>query len=179
MTAYADEVFDPPAALRRRRAGRARSMTDEMASLMIGDAEICERVARVERGPEPGGARSAALHASDDDAASPATPDRPQGPRRRGSSVSPLGRVTASRNWAEVPPASADLDDGRILKSMATASSRCATRGPAAFKLLAPGGTLCGTPAVPRMTVAENIAFVNLRRGPDRLAGWWLLVIRR
>ncbi len=171
VTAYADEV----SILRRGRCvggGRVGEITtDEMARLMIGDAEIRERAARVERGPSPVVLDLAALHASDDDGLPAITSIDLK--VHEGEIVGIAGvSGNGQSELVEVLSGQRDLDDGRIL--VHGHGFEPVRDQMARLKVFSLQEEPLRNSAVPRMTVAENIALRTFDEAPIASLGWWL-----
>lgn len=171
VTAYADEV----SILRRGRfvgGGRVGEMsTDEMARLMIGDAEIRERAARLAHPGAPVVLELAALHASDDDGL-PAIAAIDL--KVHAGEIVGIAGVSGNgqSELVEVLSGQRDLDDGRIFvhgqgfEPVRDQMDR--------FKVFSLQEEPLRNSAVPRMTVAENIALRTFDKPPITSLGWWL-----
>ncbi len=171
VTAYADEV----SILRRGRfvgGGLVGEMsTDEMARLMIGDAEIRERSARVTRSGAPVVLELAALFASDDEGL-PAVSSVDL--KVHAGEIVGIAGVSGNgqSELVETLSGQRDLDDGRILvhgqgfEPVRDQMDR--------FKVYSLQEEPLRNSAVPRMSVAENMALRTFDKPPIASLGWWL-----
>jgi simple sugar transport system ATP-binding protein len=171
VTAYADEV----SILRRGRyvgGGLVGEMsTDEMARLMIGDAEIRERSARVSRSAAPVVLELAALFASDDEGL-PAIASVDL--KVHAGEIVGIAGVSGNgqSELVETLSGQRDLDDGRILvhgqgfEPVRDQMDR--------FKVYSLQEEPLRNSAVPRMSVAENMALRSFDKPPIASLGWWL-----
>jgi len=171
VTAYADEV----SILRRGRrvgGGRVGEMAiDEMARLMIGDAEIRERSARVERTGAPVVLELTALHA-DDDEGLPAVTSVDL--KVRAGEIVGIAGVSGNgqSELIEVLSGQRDLKDGRIFvhgqgyEPVRSEMDR--------LKVFSLQEEPLRNSAVPRMSVAENMALRTFDKAPISSFGWWL-----
>lgn len=172
VTAYADEV----SILRRGRhvgGGLAGEMTtDEMARLMIGDTEIRERAARVEHAAKPAVLELAALHASDDDGLPAITP---VDLKVHGGEIVGIAGVsgTASRNWSKCSSPAARPRRRPHPRPRPRLRAGARSDGPAQGLLSLQEEPLKNA-AVPRMSVAENMALRTFDKPPIASLGWWL-----
>jgi ABC-type uncharacterized transport system ATPase subunit len=171
VTAFADTVT----VLRRGRkvgSGRVADMTrDTMARLMIGDTQIRERAVRANVTKNEVVLELAALYADHDDGL-PAL----AGVNLKVKSAEIVGVAGVSGNGqsqlVEVLSGQRPLKDGRILvRNKPFEPTRDAFYRLKIFGL--PEEPLKNA-AVPRMTVAENMAFRTFDRPPAASLGWWL-----
>ncbi len=171
VTAFADAV----SVLRRGRhvgGGRVAEMsTDEMARLMIGDTQIRERAARA--GNEAGETvlELAGLTAGDD--GGPLVLNAVNLKVRAGEIVGVAGvSGNGQSQLVEVLSGQRLLRDGRIfVRNQPFEPDRDSFYRLKVFGL--PEEPLKNA-AVPRMTVAENMAFRSFDRPPNATLGWWL-----
>jgi general nucleoside transport system ATP-binding protein len=171
VLAFADSVT----VLRRGKkvgGGKVAELTtDAMARMMIGDTAIRDRAIRADRSPGDVALEIAALFADDDDGL-PAL-ERVNLKVRSGEIVGIAGvSGNGQSQLVEVLSGQRPLADGRILIKKAPFEP---TRD-RFYKL-----KIFGLPeeplknaAVPRMTVAENMAFRTFDRPPTAKLGWWL-----
>ncbi|MCE1235903.1 MAG: ABC transporter ATP-binding protein [Hyphomicrobiales bacterium] len=171
VTAYADEV----SILRRGRyvgGGLVGEMsTDDMARLMIGDAEIRERAARVERSDAPVVLELAALFASDDEGL-PAVSSFDL--KVHAGEIVGVAGVSGNgqSELIEALSGQRDLDDGRILihgqgfEPVRDQMDR--------FKVCSLQEEPLRNSAAPRMSVAENMALRTFDKPPIASLGGWL-----
>ena len=171
VTAYADEV----SILRRGRyvgGGPDGEMTlDEMARLMIGDTEIRERAARLEHGPSPVVLDLTAVYASDDDGLPAVTS---VDLKVHAGEIVGIAGVSGNgqSELVEVLSGQRDLDDGRILvhgQGFEPVRDQMDK-----LKVFSLQEEPLRNSAVPRMTVAENIALRTFDKPPITSLGWWL-----
>ena len=171
VTSYADEV----SILRRGRyvgGGRVGEMsTDAMARLMIGDAEIRERAARLAHPNEPVVLKLAALHASDDDGLPAVTS---VDLKVHAGEIVGIAGVSGNgqSELVEVLSGQRDIGDGRILvhghpfEPVRDQMDK--------LKVFSLQEEPLRNSAVPRMSVAENIALRSFDKAPISSLGWWL-----
>jgi simple sugar transport system ATP-binding protein len=171
VTAFADSVT----VLRRGRnvgGGRVGELTtDAMARLMIGDTQVRERAVRAERPQGETVLELAALFADDDDGL-PAL--EAVNLTVRASEIVGIAGVSGNgqSQLVEVLSGQRPLKDGRILiHNRPFEPTREAFYRLKVFGL--PEEPLKNA-AVPRMTVAENMAFRAFDREPIATLGWWL-----
>jgi simple sugar transport system ATP-binding protein len=171
VRAFADEVT----VLRRSRkvgSGKVADLsTDDMAHMMIGDTQICERAMRVERGSGAVTLELAALYADDDDGL-PAL----EQVNLKVHSGEIVGIAGVSGNGQsqliEVLSGQRPLTDGRIIvKREPFEPTRDKFHR---MKLFGLPEEPMKNAVVPRMTVAENMAFRTFDRPPTAKLGWWL-----
>jgi simple sugar transport system ATP-binding protein len=171
VTAYADEV----SILRRGRyvgGGLVGEMTtDDMARLMIGDTEIRERAARLEHGPSPVVLDLSAVYASDDDGLPAVTS---VDLKVHAGEIVGIAGVSGNgqSELVEVLSGQRDLDDGRILvhgQGFEPVRDQMDK-----LKVFSLQEEPLRNSAVPRMTVAENIALRTFDKPPITSLGWWL-----
>ena len=172
VTAYADEV----SILRRGRhvgGGLVGEIgIDEMARLMIGDAEIRERSARLQHdGPTPVVLELAALHANDDEGLPAVTS---VDLKVHAGEIVGIAGVSGNgqSELVEVLSGQRDLDDGRILvhgrgfEPVRDQMDR--------LKVFSLQEEPLRNSAVPKMSVAENMALRSFDKPPITSLGWWL-----
>lgn len=171
VTAYADEVT----VLRRGRqvgAGAVRDLTrDDMARMMIGDTQIRERAERSTRDNAPTVLELAALYASDDDGL-PAI-EAIDLKVKAGEIVGIAGvSGNGQSELVEVLSGQRALDDGRIMiHGQPFEPVRAAMDK---LKVFALQEEPLRNSAVPRMSVAENIALRSFDKAPISAGGFWL-----
>lgn len=171
VNAFADAVT----VLRRGRKvgeGRVGAMsTGEMARAMIGDAVVRERAVRVGQGEQPTVLELAGLCAPDDEGL-PAL-DGVSLKVHRGEIVGIAGvSGNGQAELVECLSGQRPLGDGRVFVHEKPFEP---TRGDfARFKVFGLPEEPLKNAAVPRMTVAENIAFRTFDRPPTAKFGWWL-----
>ena len=171
VTAYADEV----SVLRRGRhvgGGRVGEMgVDEMARLMIGDTVIRERAARKPMADAPTVLELTALHASDDEGL-PAI-EAIDLKVKAGEIVGVAGvSGNGQSELVEVLSGQRDLDDGRIfVRGHPFEPKRQAMDR---FKVFSLQEEPLRNAAVPRMSVAENMAFRTFDKPPIASFGGWI-----
>lgn len=171
VRAFADEV----SVLRRGRkvgGGKVSDLTTEdMARMMIGDTQIRERAVRKDRAIGPVTLELAALYADDDDGL-PAL-EQVNLKVHAGEIVGIAGvSGNGQSQLVEVLSGQRPLTDGRIVvKEEPFEPTRDAFHKMKVFGL--PEEPLKNA-AVPRMTVAENMAFRSFDRPPTAKLGWWL-----
>src|SRR5229473_4889209 len=171
VLAFADSVT----VLRRGRqvgGGNVSDLTtDAMARMMIGDTPIRDRALRADRPPGEVVLEIAALFADDDDGL-PAL-ERVNLKVRAGEIVGIAGvSGNGQSQLVEVLSGQRPLADGRILiKREPFEPTRERFYELKIFGL--PEEPLRNA-AVPRMTVAENMAFRTFDRPPTAKLGWWL-----
>ena len=171
VTAFADAV----SVLRRGRlvgGGKvSETTTDAMARMMIGDTTVRERAARA---PRPDGATVLDLAGlfADDDAGRPAV-DGVSLKVKAGEIVGIAG-VSGNGQAAliEVLNGQRPLRDGRIF--VRDEPFEPIRRDFDRFKVFGLPEEPLKNAAVPRMTVAENIAFRAFDKAPNASFGWWL-----
>ena len=171
VTAYADDV----SVLRRgRRVGGSRvadTTTEEMARLMIGETEIRESAARVDHAGAPTVMELTALHAVDDEGL-PAV----NGVDLRIHAGEIVGIAGVSGNGqsqlVECLSGQRELDDGRIFvhgkpyEPVRDVMDR--------LKVFSLQEEPLRNSAVPKMSVAENMALRTFDKPPITSLGWWL-----
>ncbi len=171
VRAFADEVT----VLRRGKmvgGGEVADLsTEDMARMMIGDTQIRERAVRAERQPGPVTLDLVALYADDDDGL-PAL----EQVNLKVHAGEILGIAGVSGNGqsqlVEVLSGQRPLTDGRIIiKEEPFEPTRNTFHRMKLFGL--PEEPLKNA-TVPRMTVAENLAFRTFDRPPTAKLGWWL-----
>jgi ABC-type uncharacterized transport system ATPase subunit len=171
VTAFADSL----SVLRRGRkvgGGLVREMsTDEMARLMIGDTVVAARSARVDK---PVGMPMLELHAlaSDDEEGAPVL----NAVNLKVSAGEIVGVAGVSGNGqsqlVEALSGQRPLRDGRIfVRNQPFEPTRDAFYRMKVFGL--PEEPLRNA-TVPRMSVAENMAFRTFDKPPNTKFGWWL-----
>jgi ABC-type uncharacterized transport system ATPase subunit len=171
VTAYADEVT----VLRRGRqvgSGLVKDLTrDDMARMMIGDTKIRERAARTSVEKSATVLDLTALYASDDDGL-PAI-EAIDLKVKAGEIVGIAGvSGNGQSELVEVLSGQRDLDDGRILiHGHPFEPSRGAM---AKLKVFSLQEEPLRNSAVPRMSVAENMALRSFDQPPISRSGWWL-----
>jgi ABC-type uncharacterized transport system ATPase subunit len=171
VRAFADEVT----VLRRGRkvgGGKVADLTtDDMAKMMIGDTQIRERAVRAEQSPGPVTLELAALFADDDDGL-PAL-EKVNLKVHAGEIVGIAGvSGNGQSQLVEVLSGQRPLSDGRIIiKQEPFEPTRDTFHRMKLFGL--PEEPLKNA-AVPRMSVAENIAFRTFDKPPTAKLGWWL-----
>jgi simple sugar transport system ATP-binding protein len=171
VRAFADEVT----VLRRGKqvgGGRVVDMsTDDMARMMIGDVQIRERAVRAERAIGPVTLELAALFADDDDGL-PAL-EKVNLKVHAGEIVGIAGvSGNGQSQLIEVISGQRPLTDGRIMvKQEPFEPTRDKFHKMKVFGL--PEEPLKNA-TVPRMTVAENMAFRTFDKPPTAKLGWWL-----
>jgi len=170
VSAYADDVT----VLRRgRRAGggAARDLSvEEMSRLMIGETAIRERAARAPVGETPV-LELAGLFAEHPDG-SPAFSEASL--KVKGGEIVGIAGVSGNGQSALVEALSGQrpLSDGRIfIRGAPFEPTRDAYH---AFKVFGLPEEPLKNAAVPRMSVAENIAFRSFDKPPIASLGWWL-----
>jgi simple sugar transport system ATP-binding protein len=171
VNAYADAVT----VLRRGRkvgAGRVGAMsTEEMARAMIGDAVVRERAVRVGQGRAAHRAGAGRPVRAGRRGAAGARRGEPEGPPRRdrrhrrrigqravGAGRVPVRPAPARRRAGVRPRQAVRAEPGRLRPVQG----------------VRPAEEPLKNAAVPRMTVAENIAFRTFDRPPTARFGWWL-----
>ncbi|TBW37433.1 ABC transporter ATP-binding protein [Siculibacillus lacustris] len=171
VTAYADAV----SILRRGRlvgGGRVGEISvAEMARAMIGDTEIRERSARAVHEARPTVLELAALYASDD-AGLPALTSVDL--KVKAGEIVGIAGVSGNGQSAliEVLSGQRDLDDGRIFvhgqpfEPVRDEMDR--------LKVFSLQEEPLRNSAVPRMSVAENMALRTFDKPPISSLGWWL-----
>ena len=171
VRAFADEVT----VLRRGRkvgGGKVSDLsTDDMAKLMIGDTQIRERAVRENHGLGPVTLELAALFADDDDGL-PAL-EKVDLKVHSGEIVGIAGvSGNGQSQLIEVISGQRPLKDGRIIvKEEPFEPTRDKFHKMKLFGL--PEEPLKNA-TVPRMTVAENMAFRTFDQPPHAKLGWWL-----
>ncbi|MGF1624144.1 MAG: ABC transporter ATP-binding protein [Alphaproteobacteria bacterium] len=171
VTTYADDVT----VLRRGKmsgAGKVGTLSvDEMSRMMIGDTKLKERSERVAHGPTPVALEIGGLCA-DDDAGLPAV-DAVNLKVHRGEIVGIAGvSGNGQSELIEVLSGQREPTDGRIFINGEAFEP---TRGHMdKFKVFGLPEEPLKNAAVPRMTVAENIAFRSFDKPPITSLGWWL-----
>ncbi len=170
VTAYADDV----SVLRRGRhvgGGAVGQLgTDEMARMMIGETRIRVRAERVERQERPVVLELVALRVRDDEGRPAVTG---VDLKVRAGEIVGLAGVSGNGQSALVEALSGQrpLDDGRILvhgrpyEPVRGAMDR--------LKVFSLQEEPLRNAAVPRMSVAENIAFRTFDKPPIASLGWW------
>jgi simple sugar transport system ATP-binding protein len=171
VTAYADEV----SVLRRGRyvgGGKVGELSrDDMARMMIGDTQIRERATRVERNDQHTLLELTALFASDDEGL-PAIESVDL--KVKAGEIVGIAGVSGNgqSELVEVLSGQRDLDDGRIfVRGKPFEPKRGAM---AALKVFSLQEEPLRNSAVPRMSVAENMALRDFDRPPISKGGWWL-----
>ena len=171
VRAFADGVT----VLRRGRkvgGGKVSDLsTDDMAHMMIGDTQIRESAVRANRPPGPVTLELAALFADDDDGL-PAL----EGVNLKVHSGEIVGIAGVSGNGQsqliEAISGQRPLTDGRIIvKQEPFEPTRDKFHKMKVFGL--PEEPLKNA-TVPRMSVAENMAFRSFDQPPNAKLGWWL-----
>jgi simple sugar transport system ATP-binding protein len=171
VRAFADEVT----VLRRGKkvgGGKVADLsTEDMARMMIGDAQIRERAVRSEHLPGPTVLELVALYADNDDGL-PAL-ERVNLKVSAGEIVGIAGvSGNGQSQLVEVLSGQRPLTDGRIfVKQEPFEPTRDTFHRMKLFGL--PEEPLKNA-AVPRMTVAENMAFRTFDRPPTAKFRWWL-----
>jgi general nucleoside transport system ATP-binding protein len=171
VRAFADEVT----VLRRGKkvgGGKVSDLsTEDMAHMMIGDTQIRARAERKERTPGPVTLELAALFADDDDGL-PAL-EKVNLKVHAGEIVGIAGvSGNGQSQLIEVISGQRSLRDGRILvKEEPFEPTRGNFHRMKVFGL--PEEPLKNA-TVPRMTVAENMAFRSFDKPPVAKLGWWL-----
>jgi general nucleoside transport system ATP-binding protein len=171
VRAFADEVT----VLRRGRkvgGGKVADLsTDDMAKMMIGDTQIRERAVRAENPPGAVTLELAALFADDDDGL-PAL-EQVNLKVHAGEIVGIAGvSGNGQSQLVEVLSGQRPLTDGRIIIKQEPFEP---TRGTFhRMKLFGLPEEPLKNAAVPRMSVAENIAFRTFDKPPTTRLGWWL-----
>ena len=171
VRAFADDVT----VLRRGRkvgSGKVADLsTDDMARMMIGDTQIRERAVRADRAPGAVTLEMAALFADDDDGL-PAL-EKVNLKVHAGEIVGIAGvSGNGQSQLIEVLSGQRPLTDGRIIvKHEPFEPTRDKFHRMKLFGL--PEEPLKNA-TVPRMTVAENMAFRTFDRPPNAKLGWWL-----
>jgi simple sugar transport system ATP-binding protein len=171
VLAFADSVT----VLRRGKnvgGGKVSDLnTDAMARMMIGDTTIRERATRIDRPPGDIVLELAALYADDDDGM-PAL-EKVNLKVHAGEIVGIAGvSGNGQSQLVEVLSGQRPLADGRILiKKEPFEPTRDRFYKLKIFGL--PEEPLKNA-TVPRMTVAENMAFRTFDRPPNAKLGWWL-----
>jgi general nucleoside transport system ATP-binding protein len=171
VLAFADSVT----VLRRgKRVGGGKVSelsTDAMARMMIGDTAIRERAIRANHGPGDIVLEIAALFANDD-AGLPAL-ERVNLKVRAGEIVGIAGvSGNGQSQLVEVLSGQRPMSDGRILikkEPFEPTRERFYT-----LKIFGLPEEPLRNAVVPRMTVAENMAFRTFDRPPIAKLGWWL-----
>lgn len=145
--------------------------TEDMARMMIGDTQIRERAVRAERPPGPVTMELVALYADDDDGL-PAL-EQVDLKVQSGEIVGIAGvSGNGQSQLIEVISGQRPLTDGRIIvKDEPFEPTRDKYHRMKVFGL--PEEPLKNA-TVPRMTVAENMAFRSFDRPPTAKLGWWL-----
>jgi len=171
VRAFADDVT----VLRRGRkvgGGRVADLsTDDMARMMIGDTQIRERAVRADQPAGPVTLELAALYADDDDGL-PAL-EKVNLKVHAGEIVGIAGvSGNGQSQLVEVLSGQRPLSDGRIIIKQEPFEP---TRGTFhRMKLFGLPEEPLKNAAVPRMSVAENIAFRTFDKPPTAKLGWWL-----
>jgi ABC-type uncharacterized transport system ATPase subunit len=171
VTAFADSLT----VLRRgQRVGGgkvAELSTDAMARMMIGDTQITTRAMRVEKPPGAAVLELAGLSARDD--ADKAVLDRVNLKVKAGEIVGVAGvSGNGQSQLMEVLSGQRAVDDGRIfVREQPFEPTRDSFYRLKIFGL--PEEPLKNA-TVPRMSVAENMAFRSFDRPPNAKWGWWL-----
>jgi simple sugar transport system ATP-binding protein len=171
VRAYADEVT----VLRRGRkvgGGKVADLTtDDMAKMMIGDTEIRERALRKERAPGAVTLELAALFADDDDGL-PAL-EKVNLKVHAGEIVGIAGvSGNGQSQLVEVLSGQRPLTDGRIIVKQEPFEPTRDTFY--RMKLFGLPEEPLKNATVPRMTVAENMAFRSFDQPPTAKLRWWL-----
>ncbi len=171
VNAYADEV----SVLRRGRyvgGGKVGELsTDDMAHMMIGDTKIRDRTARVSALKNDVVLELAALFANDDDGL-PALEEINL--RVRAGEIVGVAGVSGNgqSELVEVLSGQRELEDGRIfIRGQPYEPLREHMERLKVFSLQEEP---LKNSAVPRMSVAENIALRSFDRAAYLRAGWWL-----
>ncbi|MBL8572276.1 MAG: ABC transporter ATP-binding protein [Hyphomicrobiaceae bacterium] len=171
VTAYADEV----SVLRRGRyvgGGLVGDLsTADMARMMIGDTEIRERATRREQPSQPVALELVALHAADDEGLPAVTS---VDLKVRAGEILGIAGVSGNgqSELIEVISGQRPLDDGRILvhgkpyEPVRTEMDR--------LKVFSLQEEPLRNSAVPRMSVAENMALRTFDKPPIASLRWWL-----
>ena len=171
VTAYADEV----SILRRGRyvgGGLVAGMTpDDLFLMVTGAPEIRERAARLEHGPSPVVLDLSAVYASDDDGLPAVTS---VDLKVHAGEIVGIAGVSGNgqSELVEVLSGHRDLDDGRILvhgQGFEPVRDQMDK-----LKVFSLQEEPLRNSAVPRMTVAENIALRTFDKPPITSLGWWL-----
>jgi general nucleoside transport system ATP-binding protein len=171
VRAFADEVT----VLRRGKkvgGGKVSGLsTEDMAGMMIGDTQIRESTKRAERAPGPVTLELAALYADDDDGM-PAL-EKVNLKVHAGEIVGIAGvSGNGQSQLVEVLSGQRPLTDGRIVvKEEPFEPTRDTFHR---MKLYGLPEEPLKNATVPRMTVAENMAFRTFDRPPNAKFGWWL-----
>jgi len=171
VTSFCDSV----SVLRRGRligGGKVSELsTDQMARMMIGDTQIRERAIRAQRAPGEVVLELAALYAEDDEGM-PAL-EQLNLKVHAGEIVGIAGvSGNGQSELVEVLSGQRALADGRILiKQKPFEPNRDSFYRLKIFGL--PEEPLKNA-TVPRMTVAENMAFRTFDKPPSAKLGWWL-----
>jgi len=171
VRAFADEVT----VLRRGRkvgGGKVADLsTEDMARMMIGDTQIRDRAVRADRAPGAITLELAALYADDDDGL-PAL-EQVNLKVHAGEIVGIAGvSGNGQSQLVEVLSGQRPLTDGRIIvKQEPFEPTRDVFHRMKLFGL--PEEPLKNA-TVPRMTVAENMAFRTFDQPPTAKLGWWL-----
>ena len=171
VRAFADEVT----VLRRgRKVGGGKVVdlsTDDMAKMMIGDTEIRERAVRVDRAPGAVTLELAALFADDDDGL-PAL-EKVNLKVYAGEIVGIAGvSGNGQSQLVEVLSGQRPLTDGRIIVKQEPFEPTRDTFY--RMKLFGLPEEPLKNATVPRMTVAENMAFRSFDQPPTAKLRWWL-----
>jgi simple sugar transport system ATP-binding protein len=171
VRAFADEVT----VLRRGRkvgGGKVADLsTDDMAKMMIGDTEIRERAVRVDRAPGAVTLELAALFADDDDGL-PAL-EKVNLKVHAGEIVGIAGvSGNGQSQLVEVLSGQRPLTDGRIIVKQEPFEPTRDTFY--RMKLFGLPEEPLKNATVPRMTVAENMAFRSFDQPPTAKLRWWL-----
>jgi general nucleoside transport system ATP-binding protein len=171
VRAFADEVT----VLRRgRKVGGGKVVdlsTDDMAKMMIGDTEIRERALRKERAPGAVTLELAALFADDDDGL-PAL-EKVNLKVHAGEIVGIAGvSGNGQSQLVEVLSGQRPLTDGRIIVKQEPFEPTRDTFY--RMKLFGLPEEPLKNATVPRMTVAENMAFRSFDQPPTAKLRWWL-----
>jgi ABC-type uncharacterized transport system ATPase subunit len=171
VRAFADEVT----VLRRgRKVGGGKVVdlsTDDMAKMMIGDTEIRERAVRVDRAPGAVTLELAALFADDDDGL-PAL-EKVNLKVHAGEIVGIAGvSGNGQSQLVEVLSGQRPLTDGRIIVKQEPFEPTRDTFY--RMKLFGLPEEPLKNATVPRMTVAENMAFRSFDQPPTAKLRWWL-----
>ena len=171
VRAFADEVT----VLRRGQkvgGGKVADLTtDDMAKMMIGDTEIRERALRKERAPGAVTLELAALFADDDDGL-PAL-EKVNLKVHAGEIVGIAGvSGNGQSQLVEVLSGQRPLTDGRIIVKQEPFEPTRDTFY--RMKLFGLPEEPLKNATVPRMTVAENMAFRSFDQPPTAKLRWWL-----
>jgi simple sugar transport system ATP-binding protein len=171
VRAFADDVT----VLRRGRkvgGGKVADLTtDDMAKMMIGDTEIRERAVRVDRAPGAVTLELAALFADDDDGL-PAL-EKVNLKVHAGEIVGIAGvSGNGQSQLVEVLSGQRPLTDGRIIVKQEPFEPTRDTFY--RMKLFGLPEEPLKNATVPRMTVAENMAFRSFDQPPTAKFRWWL-----